>query len=106
MGVALKKQAAYSINPIGILKAGIKESVSIIVELFSWLDNSQHDQALFPPDFLEFVFRAAQRLQESGRVNILYLFAKRLATMRPDGSVFFTWQRHYQFLTISQDFRG
>ena len=47
--------------------------LAIITELFSWLDVSQHDDALFPPDFLEFVFQAAQQLQKCGRVNILYL---------------------------------
>lgn len=58
----------------------------IIVELFSWLDKHQHDKTFFPPDFLEYVFRAAQQLQNSGRANILYLLAKGLAIMRPDGS--------------------
>lgn len=63
-----------------------EEQLAIIVELFSWLDNSQHGRALFPSDFLEFVFRAAQQLRNCGRLNVLYLLARGLAKMRPNGS--------------------
>ena len=63
-----------------------EKRMSVIVELFSWLDEYQHGEALFPPDFLEFVFQAVQQLQNSGRANVLYLLARGLATMRPDGS--------------------
>lgn len=64
-----------------------EEQLSVLVELFSWLDTAQHDdQPLFPPDFLNFVFCAAQQLRDCGRLNVLYLLAKCLATIRPDRS--------------------
>lgn len=64
-----------------------EEQLSVLVELFSWLDTAQHDdQPLFPPDFLNFVFCAAQQLRDCGRLNVLYLLAKGLATIRPDRS--------------------
>ncbi len=59
--------------------------MQIISELFSLLVG----QSLIPvppPDFLELVILGMKRLHSNGRSNVIYLLAKAIGTMRPQGT--------------------
>ena len=45
-----------------------------------------HAQSRVPGDFLNVIVEGVHHLKRSGRSNVIYLLAKALGTMRPDGS--------------------
>ncbi len=83
---ASSRQPAYADDFEKILtKLDPAKQMQIISELFSLLVG----QSLIPvppPDFLELVILGMKRLHSNGRSNVIYLLAKAIGTMRPQGT--------------------
>ena len=71
---------------ISLLKMVSDEKLMRVVShLFQRLAPTKYDVHI-PADFLQLSLIAARHLNQCGRSNVLYGFAKAIGTMRPDGS--------------------
>ena len=62
------------------------QQVTLISELFSSIANTHGSPLNIPTDFLKLVIDATRHLRSCNRLNVLYLMARGLGTMREDNS--------------------
>ena len=62
------------------------EQLNVLVELFSLFMRQTSSAKVPPADFVELAVKGMERSYGAGRSNVIYLLAKALGTVRPDGS--------------------